>query len=163
MSEVWDAYDDQFRKIEDVTLVRGEPIPDGLYHLVCQIIVKHVDGTYLLMRRDLRKRYGGMWELSAGGSAIKGEDALHGAIRELKEETGLQADRLRELTRIVNDDNRTLYVEYFCVTDCGKDEIVLQERETINYKWVDRKTLLAMGENELAASRTLELVKKFDL
>lgn len=163
MSELWDAYDDQFRKIEDVTLVRGEPISDGLYHLVCQIIVKHVDGTYLLMRRDLRKRYGGMWELSAGGSVIKGEDPLTGAIRELKEETGLQTNNLRELTRIVNDDNQTLYIEYFHVTDCGKDEIILQEGETIDYKWVDRDTLFAMGEKELATSRTLELVKKIEL
>ena len=59
-----------------MTLIRGEAIPDGFYHLVSDIIVKHVDGTYLLMQRDIRKNYGGMWEATAGGSALKGEGPL---------------------------------------------------------------------------------------
>ena len=46
--EVWDAYNKEFEKIEGMTLIRGEAIPDGFYHLVSDIIVKHVDGTYLL-------------------------------------------------------------------------------------------------------------------
>jgi len=52
MVEIWDAYDRQFNKIENIKLVRGQAIPDGVYHLVCEIIVKHTDGTYLLMQRD---------------------------------------------------------------------------------------------------------------
>lgn len=77
MTELWDAYDNKFNRIKDMTLVRGEPIPDGVYHLVCDIIVKHTDGSYLLMQRDLRKLYGGKWELTAGGSALQGEDPLN--------------------------------------------------------------------------------------
>ena len=49
--EVWDAYDAQFNRVEGVTLIRGEAIPAGLFHLVCDIIVKHTDGTYLLRSR----------------------------------------------------------------------------------------------------------------
>ena len=59
MAEVWDAYDNKFNIIENRTVVRGEAIPDGIYHLVCEIIVKHIDGTYLLMQRDFRKHLGG--------------------------------------------------------------------------------------------------------
>ena len=69
--ELWDAYDAQMNKIEDVVLVRGEPIQSGIYHIVCEIMVEHVDGTYLLMKRDLNKHFGGMWELTAGGSALQ--------------------------------------------------------------------------------------------
>ena len=47
MIEIWDAYDKQLRKIETITLTRGQDIADGMYHLVCEIIVKHRDGTYL--------------------------------------------------------------------------------------------------------------------
>ena len=72
MVEIWDAYDKQFNKIENVILERGKAVPDGMYHLVCEIIVKHNDGTYLLMQRDFNKHLGGMWELTAGGSALKG-------------------------------------------------------------------------------------------
>ena len=89
--ELWDAYDSGFRRIEGQTLVRGEPIPAGLYHLVSDILVRHRDGTYLLMRRDPRKHYGGLWEATAGGSALRGETALDCARRELGEETGVFA------------------------------------------------------------------------
>ena len=42
--EIWDAYDEKLNKIEGMTLVRGEEVPDGVFHLVCEIIVKHADG-----------------------------------------------------------------------------------------------------------------------
>ena len=58
--EQWDAYDKHFNLIEGITLTRGERIDNGLYHLVCDIIVQHIDGEYLIMRRDARKHYGGM-------------------------------------------------------------------------------------------------------
>lgn len=161
MSELWDAYDNHFNKIENIVLVRGEPIPDGMYHLVCEIIVKHIDGTYLLMQRDFRKPLGGMWEVTAGGSALKGENPLMGAIRELKEETGLMAKDIKELKRIVHDGHHSLYVEYLCVTDCEKDSIILQEGETVNYKWIDRSNLLEMRENEIASERAIKLIREF--
>lgn len=61
--ELWDAYDRDFKKIQGVTLVRGEVIPEGFFHLVCEIIVRHIDGSYLIMQRDKRKHLGGMWGL----------------------------------------------------------------------------------------------------
>lgn len=73
MAEIWDAYDKEFNKLKNITLVRGEPIPDGMYHLVGEVIVKHIDGTYLIMQRDFEKKFGGMWELTAGGSALQYE------------------------------------------------------------------------------------------
>lgn len=163
MAEIWDAYDSNFNKIENVRLVRGEPVPDGMYHLVCDIIVKHVDGTYLLMRRDFRKHFGGMWELTAGGSALAGETPLDCAMRELKEETGIISSSLIEVDRIVHDEHRSCYVEYLCVTDWDKDAITLQDGETIEYKWVDRATVLAMTADELASSRAMKILKETDI
>lgn len=163
MAELWDAYDNKFNRINDITLVRGEPIPDGIYHLVCEIIVKHIDGTFLLMQRDYQKHHGGMWEVTAGGSALKGETPLLGAIRELKEETGLVATDIKEIKRIVHDVHHSLYVVYLCVTDCEKDAIVLQEGETIAYKWIDRKSLVKMSEDEMSSERTLKLIKELNL
>ena len=32
--EIWDAYDRNLEKIEGMTLIRGEKIPEGVYHLV---------------------------------------------------------------------------------------------------------------------------------
>ena len=52
--ELWDAYDENVNLIEGVTLTRGEKIDDGIFHLVCDIIVRHTDGDYLIMQRDAR-------------------------------------------------------------------------------------------------------------
>lgn len=137
--ELWDAYDENFHKIEGRSLVRGDPLPEGVYHLVCDVAVRHRDGTYLLMRRDARKHCGGMWELTAGGSALRGETPLACAARELREETGISAEGLEELGRVVHPAHRALYVEYLCVTDCGKDDVVLQAGETVDYRWMTRR------------------------
>lgn len=53
--ELWDAYDEGLNKIDGSVLVRGEQIPNECFHLVCEIIVKHKDGSYLIMQRDKRK------------------------------------------------------------------------------------------------------------
>lgn len=41
--ELWDAYNSSFTKIENKTLIRGEIIPQGVFHLVCDIWVRHID------------------------------------------------------------------------------------------------------------------------
>ena len=154
--ELWDAYNKDFNKIENMILERGKPIPEGVFHLVCEIVVKHIDGSYLLMQRDYQKHLGGLWELTAGGSALKGENAFDCAYRELQEETGIKSNNLVEINRIAQEENHTLYVEYLCVTDCPKDAIILQAGETIAYKWVTLEELKTMATKELAATRTLK-------
>lgn len=152
-SEILDAYDENFNFIEGVTLKRGEKISDGVYHLVCDIIVRHTDGDYLIMQRDARKHYGSMWEASAGGSAFAGESPLQCAARELFEETGIRTDTLTEVGRVVDNECHSAYVEYLCVTDCDKDSVKLQDGETSDFRWVDKDTLLNMKNDELITER----------
>lgn len=156
--ELWDAYDKAFRKIEGMMLIRGEAIPDGCFHLVCDIIVRHTDGSYLLMQRDPRKHFGGMWEATAGGSALQGETPLECARRELWEETGIQATDLVNVGQITSHD--TIYMEFLCVTDWDKGTIVLQTGETVAYKWVSREELLAMKKSALVTERMQNFLKE---
>ncbi len=155
--ERWDAYDKAFHKIEGMTLIRGEAIPDGCFHLVCDIIVRHTDGSYLLMQRDPRKHFGGMWEATAGGSALQGETPLECARRELWEETGIRATALVNVGQITSHD--TIYMEFLCVTDWDKGAIALQPGETVAYKWVSREELLAMKKSELVTERIQKFLK----
>jgi ADP-ribose pyrophosphatase len=144
--EIWDAY------LEDGTLagcdlIRGEQISKGLFHLVCEIIVRHRDGTYLLMQRDYNKpNYPGLFEASAGGSALKGETALEAAKRELKEETGIEANELIQIYHCKSKD--TLYMGFLCQSDCDKNSIILQEEETISYIWLEREAFLKFCESD---------------
>lgn len=154
--ELWDAYDADFNKIDGITLVRGEPIPKGMLHLVCDVIVRHADGEYLLMQRDKRKHYGGMWEATAGGSALVGESPLECAHRELLEETGIDAPELTQLGTVTTDDR--IYVEFLCVTDCDKRAVTLQEGETSAYRWVSRDELVSMKKSELVTERMQKFI-----
>lgn len=151
--ELWDAYNSSFTKIENKTLIRGEIIPQGVFHLVCDIWVRYIDETYLLMKRAPRKHFCGMWEATAGGSAIMGEGPLQCAIRELKEETGIISTNLVEVGKEISNETHSIYAEFLCVTDWNKDEISVQDGETIDFKWVSKDELLAMKKNELLTKR----------
>ncbi len=156
--ELWDAYNRDFEKVSGVTLVRGDKIPSGLFHLVCDIIVRHKDGEYLLMQRDFYKHFGGMWEATAGGSALKGESALECARRELKEETGIEEATLQEIGRVVREENQSIYVEFLCETECDKRAIKLQKGETVAFKWVSAKELREMKKAELVTERMQQFI-----
>ena len=158
--ELWDAYDKSFIKISGLTLIRGKEIPKGVYHLVCDVLVQHEDGTYLLMKRDLRKTFGGMWEATAGGSALVGEKPLECAKRELVEETGIIADELIEVGRCMG--HHEIYVECLCVTNWDKNQITLQEGETIAYQWVERDMLRAMNDDELVTERIQKFIHELN-
>ena len=62
MAELWDAYGAGLTPIAGRTLTRGEQIPEGVFHLVSDVIVRHADGSWLLMQRAPEKKFGLMWE-----------------------------------------------------------------------------------------------------
>jgi Isopentenyldiphosphate isomerase len=139
--EVWDAYKKDGNKA-GLELYRGNPIPDGLYHIVSEVFVKHIDGSILLMQRDWDKiGYPGLFEAGASGSILKGEIPYQGAVRELKEETGINSDDLT-LIFVQTNFRETFFYGFLCVTDCPKDSIILQEGETISYRWLSKTEFL---------------------
>ncbi len=133
--EIWDAYNAD-GTLAGIDIVRGTPVPKGLYFLVVEILVRHKDGDFLLMKRSFEKpSFGGMYEASAGGAAQKGEGPTEAAKRELYEETGIRAESLESLGSM-HYKNMIVH-QFICLTDCEKDSVRLQEGETIGYKWID--------------------------
>lgn len=137
--EKWDAYTREGNLVNKV-LIRGEEIPNGFYHLVCEVLVKHVDGSYLCMKRSMSKpNYPGYYEATAGGSALLGEDKYQCIKRELAEETGIICKEYEEIGYKIFDDDKCLFYSFVCVVDCDKNSITLQEGETEGYKWMKEK------------------------
>nr|WP_315104131.1 NUDIX domain-containing protein [uncultured Catonella sp.] len=135
--EIWDGLN-RDGTLAGVDLIRGEKMPEGLFHLVCEVLVQHTDGDFLLMKRDLNKPTNpGKYEATAGGSALKGEDRLTCIKRELLEETGIVADDFTYLGRVVH--GRCIFEYFYTRTDCKKNSVTLQKNETIGYKWIDEK------------------------
>ena len=87
-AEIWDLYNEN-RELLGKDHIRGEQLPIDGYHLVVHVWIRNSKGEYLISQRSAnRPTYPLMWEC-VGGSVVKGEDSLQGAIRETKEEVGV--------------------------------------------------------------------------
>lgn len=134
--ELWDAYTKDGERTGEI-LVRGEPIPDGRYHLVCEVLVRHRDGSFLAMKRWHGKEgYPGWWETTAGGSALRGEDMWQCVRRELKEETGLDGGKFTHICCRITAEDHVIFHSFLCELDCDKTAVTLQEGETEDYRWL---------------------------
>ena len=144
MRELWDAYTREGVKTGEI-LVRDEPIPAGRYHLVCEVLVRHVDGSYLCMIRSRQKpNYPLYPECTAGGSALMGDDPLSCIRRELREETGIEWEEFEEVARTVREEYATIFHSFFCTVDWPKDQITLQEGETEGYEWLSEEAFVEL-------------------
>ena len=142
--ELWDAYNRNGEKTGEI-LVRGEPIPEGRYHLVCEVLVRHMDGDYLCMIRSRKKpNYPLYPECTAGGSALMGDSPIDCIKRELREETGIEWDEFEEVNRTVRECYATIFHSYVCTVDWPKDKITLQEGETEAYRWLSEREFVEL-------------------
>ena len=145
--ELWDAYDRNRNKL-DVKLVRGEPVPEGMYHLVIHAIYYDSNGRILLQRRsDTKELAPGVWAFT-GGSALAGEDAEAACIRETREELGFVPDMKagKCLFSLVRDDNITDV--YLIQTEVGINKLTLQPEEVAEAKWFDKAEFLELISDE---------------
>ena len=138
--ELWAAYDRDGNPL-GFDLVRGKPLPEGVYHLVVEVLAVTNDGQVLLTKRHPDKAWGGLWEYT-GGSVLKGETPVQGALRELREETGI-AVSAQDLHPVYVDTwpetagmgaGSSIYHSFVTFFDPAEQTIRLQEGETVDYK-----------------------------
>ena len=140
--ERWNTYT-RDGVLTDRIAIRGEGLPEGLYNLACEVLIRHIDGDYLLMKRSEKKAdYRGFLEASAGGAAQIGEDKLACIRREMREETGLVSSDFTEIAYNVDDEHRILVASFLTVVDCDKSSVTLQEGETEGYIWVSEEEFI---------------------
>jgi len=155
--ELWDARDCG-GKLLGFDLVRGEDIPDGVFHAVVDVFVMHEDGSVLLMQRALEKQgFPGRFEAGASGSVLKGERPSEAAIRELQEETGLVSVELKPLFVYCDEDLSSIWHGYLLITDCEKDSIRLQPGETMDYQWMLPANFLDFTKSDCFAPKQLKI------
>ena len=144
--ELWDLYDKD-RKPLNRTHVRGEAFSEGEYYVSCEIWVRNSKGEFLITKRHPDKKAGNLWEF-AGGGTLAGETTTQSAVRELKEETGIQSQE-SELQLFATYQHKNYFLDLFLLNkDVEISDIVLQPGETIDAKWASEETILQMIDNE---------------
>lgn len=85
--EKWDLYD----KNRNITgeHIRGQKLPENGYHLVVHVWIKNSKGQFLISQRAANRKINPLMYECVGGSVLKGESSLEGALREVKEEVGI--------------------------------------------------------------------------
>ena len=124
------------------------------------MIIHNPDGDKLLLNHEFRMAVGEWVYNFPAGLIDKGESVEVSAARELREETGIKAEELTEVGRVVSPENHSVYVEFVCETDCDKESVTLQEGETVDFCWVKRDILFNMGPDKLLTHRMQECLRK---
>ena len=164
--EEWDIYDKDFNKTGR-TCIRGEyELKENEYHLVVHIWLFTKDGKILLTQRAPHKQISPLeWECN-GGSVLKGETAIEGAVRELKEEIGieLKEDSLKILGSKRRDEyfNDFLFVYYAIVPEEVINQITFQDGEVIDKKWVTLEEFNQMADHNETVKNICYIQKDYD-
>ncbi len=150
--ELWDIYDKNGNKVStDFVRDGGRQLKEGEYHLAVHIWLRDKDGRYLISRRaPSRPKFPLMWECP-GGSVLKGETGLEGAVREVFEEVGVRLDAkegklLFKKVRDVEDGRvfRDILEVWQFVIVCDADLADATTDEVDSTKWATRSDIEAM-------------------
>ena len=133
MIEYNDIYDKD-RNLTGRTHLRGSQWKKGEYGLVVCVWVCDGKGNILLTRRAPEKTFAGTWE-NSGGAVQAGENSLQAVVRELYEETGIQAAP-EEFELIDSGMDGNTHFDYYCLKrKIPVEQIVLLPGETVDVKW----------------------------
>ena len=142
-AEIWDLYDGHGEKTGR-TMIRGEAIPAGFYHIGVHIWPMNDKGELLIQRRSMNVQWKpGIWAVT-GGSAVSGEEPLTAARRELGEELGYSAseEEMRFVARLRRS-NSYCYV-YAVKINQPESGFSLQQEEVSAVRWCSTQRLMQM-------------------
>lgn len=153
--ELWDLYTEE-RELTGKIHVRGEELPENLFHLVVHVWIKNGKGQYLISQRAAdRPTCPLMWE-TVGGSVLKGENSLQGALREVKEEVGidLSPDNSRlifsKIRRKIGGRKFNDILDVWCFDYDGEVNLdKAEEKEVAQSKWLSKEEIRKLYDEKL--------------
>jgi len=143
-TELWDIYTKERVKTGKLHK-RGDKLSLGEYHLVVHVCIFNSKNELLIQQRQpFKSGWPNMWDLSVGGSAIVGETSSQAAVRELKEELGLNLDLSNEMPKFTINFQEGFDDYYLIKADVDVLNMILQQEEVQTVKWADKEEVLKM-------------------
>jgi 8-oxo-dGTP diphosphatase len=133
MIDIYDAHRNRTGRICE----RGTPMREGEYRLVVYAWLLNPKNEVLLTRRHPSKVWGGYWECTAG-HVQAGENSLEGALRELREEVGVEADGQDGMLLRQETDGSVFVDAWLFHSETPAESLVLQASEVTDAKWAGR-------------------------
>ena len=165
MIEYWNLYDYKGNK-KDKIAIRGTKLNDDDFHLVVNAWIVNDNGEFLITQRCAEKSHPLMWECT-GGSALIGESSLQAAIREVKEELGINVSEedaifIGETRRFYESCPDILHVWLFKSNE-KIENIKIQEEEVNDVMWASREKILQLfKDNKFEANSFFNKVIDID-
>lgn len=142
--EAWDLYTKDRVKTGQ-TMLRGDRVPEGLFHLQVHVCIFNSRGEMLIQQRQVTKRwYAGLWDYSVGGSAVAGDTSLAAAERETLEELGLRVSLAGRRPAITRWYGAMIDDYYILPLDADLSGLTLQKEEVQAVRWAAREDILAL-------------------
>ena len=142
--EIFDIYDKNRVKTAK-TRARGEkPLP-GEYVLIVMVLIFNSNGQMLIQRRQDNLDWApGMWTMTAGGGTQSGETTAAAAVRELREELGIEV--ILPPRPQFSMTHKFGFSDYYLITDdIDISRIKVPNAEVAEVRWVDKAEMLAMA------------------
>src|SRR5690554_3310994 len=148
--ETWDLFDER-RLSLNKRHQRGQDLNEGEFHIVVEVWTINSRNEVLVTLRDPRKPdYPDKWE-NTGGSVLSGENSRQGAVRELREETGIIASENELILLGTYKESKAFVDVYLLHRDIPVEHLTMQDGETVAAKWISVEELDSMILNETLA------------
>jgi 8-oxo-dGTP diphosphatase len=152
-AELWQVFDAQAQMVPGATTTRQEAFRNGVLHGAAHIWIwrKNQDQTQVLLQRRAphKVNWPGCWDISAAGHIDAGETPLQCAIRETREELGIdrpaEAFRLFAVhpTRLVSPEGNIEHEWQFLYSlEVDDDTFTLQTDELAEVRWQTLDTFI---------------------
>ena len=142
--ELWDIYDIARNKTNK-TMVRGADFNKGDYHMVVHICIFNSKGEMLIQQRQpFKEGWPNMWDITVGGSAIKGDTSQMAAERELMEELGIKISLQNIRPHLTINFNNGFDDIYLIQKDIDIADLILQYEEVQRVKWASKEEIFSM-------------------
>ncbi len=111
----------------------------GFYHKPVWIWIMNDDGQILVQKRSkFKRKFPGYWDIPSAGHLNAGEDPIEGAIRETKEELGIDAKPVdfKYIGEHISDVSWELGQVYLLKVNVRTDDMVFQGEEVEGAEWL---------------------------
>lgn len=141
--EQWDLYDLDRQKIGEIE--QGQPLSPEDCRLVVHVCIFNKKGEMLIQQRQsFKEGWPNLWDLTAGGSALLGENSRQAAARELREELGLHVDFEKRRPHLTVHFDQGFDDIYLVEAAPKLGDLTLQYTEVRGVMWASEKQILEM-------------------